>query len=1391
MTERTWSAVVLILSCAVLFITVWCLSQGITIIFMHLYYIPIILLAYHYRKTGLYLSILLSLLYFVLVAAYGPADPLIIEGAGLRSVVFIGVAALVAFLSEQLVLAQEALRRTANIQQGIIQNANVWLMVLDSAGRILEWNTAAEEISGFDADEVTGKNEVWKLLYPDRNYRKEITGKIKEIIQAENYLENLKTVITCKDGTKKTIVWNTRVLPRDGSGIPQYIAIGVDFTATVTAENELQNANRRLTANEEILKNSEARMRAMLESIIAGVVIIDPDTHTIVDVNAVAARMIGAEKEAIIGSVCHKYICPAEVGACPITDLRRVVDHSEKLLIHADGTTSPILKSVVPITLNDRTYLLESFIDISDIKKAEMALRKSEEQFRILTEQSSDIICTIGLNESITFVSPVIKKILGYDPVEVIGKNAFDFIFRKDRQKGFEAFKSQVIEKGQVQVVTVELVSKDGSRVPVEFTLAPVMKAGVLAEVLVSGRDITERKKAEAAVKKSEDRFRELFNSMTSGVAVYRAVDEGADFVFVDFNHGAEIIEKIPKQEVIGKRVSEVFPGAAGFGIIDVFRRVWQTGESEHYPVSLYADERITGWRENFVYRLPSGEVVAIFDDVTEHRIAEDALRQSEERYRTLFISSRDAIMTIEPPDWRFTSANPATVAMFLAKDEADLTSRGPWEFSPERQPDGQLSAEKAKEMIEKAVKEGSNFFEWTHKRLNGEDFPATVLATRFEWEGEIIVQGTVRDITGQKRAEKALKESEEKFRGVAERSSDIIMLADMDGRATYVSPSVTRILGYDPGEIVGKPPSVFLHPDDIGFVQEQFRNEISGNPGTGIEARVRIKGGGYATLYFTINPIVKEGRLSGIQLIGRDITETKAAQARIDELLRLQEEQVEIINTSPAVAFLWKAEENWPVETVSENISRFGYTPDDFISGRVPFSSIIHPDDLERVAAEVEHNSTNNVDTFYQSYRIFGKDKKEYWIEDFTKIRRDSSETITHFQGIVLDITERKQAELERDRLVSVIRHSGELVGLSTPERKILFLNEAGAKMLGMTSAESLGHDFSEFIPDNQKENLYSVLLPALIEHGRWEGDLQYRNVKTGNLIDVHAMTFLIGDPVTGAPQFLATVSLDITERKKAEAELKKYSEKLEDMVAERTKDLEEAQEQLVKKEKLAVLGKLAGGVGHELRNPLGAIKNAAYFLNMVLENPEPDVKETLEIMNKEVARSEDILSSLLDFARPTVLTLRKVRLNDILSEAASRNPIPENITLARNPDETLPDIMGDPDKLLQVFTNLVTNACQAMPEGGTLTVQSALSGKGTVSVSVTDTGVGISEEHMKRIFEPLFSTKAKGIGLGLVVTKAIVEAHHGSIDLRSEEGKGTTFTVTLPVGIDGGSMT
>ncbi|MCZ2808243.1 MAG: ATP-binding protein [Candidatus Bathyarchaeota archaeon] len=246
-----------------------------------------------------------------------------------------------------------------------------------------------------------------------------------------------------------------------------------------------------------------------------------------------------------------------------------------------------------------------------------------------------------------------------------------------------------------------------------------------------------------------------------------------------------------------------------------------------------------------------------------------------------------------------------------------------------------------------------------------------------------------------------------------------------------------------------------------------------------------------------------------------------------------------------------------------------------------------------------------------------------------------------------------------------------------------------------------------------------------------------------------------------------------------------KLYSDYLEEMVQEKTKALEEAQEKLLDTQRLAVIGEAAAMVGHDLRNPLQVITYALYFVEKTLHSSSSNVfKETCGTIKEQVKYMNKIVSDLQDYARPLTPKLVETNLPELLNETLSTlkisNTVQVSLVIADDVDPL--KLMIDALMMKRVFINLITNALQAMPKGGQLTI-SVITKEETAVISIQDTGVGISEEQMSKLFQPLFTTKAKGQGLGLTVCKRLVEANDGLITFSSKLGVGSTFTVTLPL--------
>jgi len=259
------------------------------------------------------------------------------------------------------------------------------------------------------------------------------------------------------------------------------------------------------------------------------------------------------------------------------------------------------------------------------------------------------------------------------------------------------------------------------------------------------------------------------------------------------------------------------------------------------------------------------------------------------------------------------------------------------------------------------------------------------------------------------------------------------------------------------------------------------------------------------------------------------------------------------------------------------------------------------------------------------------------------------------------------------------------------------------------------------------------------------------------------------------------------------AQKELQKWNTELEKRVQGRTRDLKEAQEQLIAQEKLAALGQMASVVGHELRNPLAVMNNAVYLLKSKLLKADgtpidalaedKKLQKHLNTIEGEIAKSNAIIRDVLDFARNRALNLSTHKVDELVERAIERIQAPSGVTIQKA--LTLGDAMVilDEDEVRQVLVNLMENACQSMSSGGTLTVGTK-SHNGEVEIIIEDTGCGIPQEHLSKIFAPFFTTKSRGTGLGLAVVKKIIERHQGTIEVKSRMGEGTAFHIRLPAG-------
>ncbi|MFA7157709.1 MAG: PAS domain S-box protein [Kiritimatiellia bacterium] len=653
--------------------------------------------------------------------------------------------------------------------------------------------------------------------------------------------------------------------------------------------------------------------------------------------------------------------------------------------------------------------------------------------------------------------------------------------------------------------------------------------------------------------------------------------------------------------------------------------------------------------------------VVLVFHDVTEEYRQRIRLKESEERYRTIFEQSRDAIMAIALPEMKFAACNGAALALFGLRNSEEIKQLGPWDLSPARQPDGSPSAEKARAMAEIAAREGVNFFDWTFKHAGGRELQCAVLLSRIIIGGKTILQATVRDISEQKR-----------------------------------------------------------------LVEELH-------------------------------------------------------QART------------ILERSPVVAFLWKNEPGWPVKFVTKNVrALFGYSAEELLSGTVPYSATIHPDDRERVAREVSSSSGDKkCSTFnHAPYRIIARGGEVKWVEDNTFIRRDAGGRITHYEGIITDVTARKTADEKiksaKEDWERTFDAVPDMIALIDGRHTISRVNRAMAAYLKLKPEEAIGRRCFECIHRTSSPPAFCPHR-TLLQDGRGH-QAEFLDENTGLWLQVTVAPVLAAD---GSIAGSVHVARDITRRKEAEKQIDEKNRQLREAYAGAKELAVQAQAASAAK------GRFVANISHEIRTPLNGIIGICELLLGTQMTGEQ--KEYGQIINSSAEALLNIINDTLDFSKIEAGKMELERINfnlrsifeDIIGLLAV-NANQKKLELIGFIEPSTPlDLVGDPGRLRQILFNLIGNAVKFTHRGEIVVKIAPLgeeNGRARLRFTVTDTGIGIPADKIDALFQAFsqvddsFTRKFGGTGLGLVISKNLAAKMGGEIGVESVPGKGSSFWVSIP---------
>jgi PAS domain S-box-containing protein len=740
----------------------------------------------------------------------------------------------------------------------------------------------------------------------------------------------------------------------------------------------------------------------------------------------------------------------------------------------------------------------------------------------------------------------------------------------------------------------------------------------------------------------------------------------------------------------------------------------------------------------------------------TEEPPSGEGSGESEELFQAIFGESLDVIMIIDSKSGGILNVNHA-VGKVLGYDPNDLFEKNFINLiasSP-------FPAERS--FLDELASQNALFLTLDITKENGSLATMVLSATIIPWGKRKAALIILRDITEQRRAEIALRESEERFRLLAENSNDLICLHDPDCNLLYVSPSCQKLLGYEPAELLGTCLFDLSHPEDIQSVKAKLKTEILNRQSmTSTVYRVQRKDGAY--IWFeTLSEFVidQDKNVNRIVTTSRDVSERKLAE----EILLSSEEKYRLIVDTAREGICLLNEQKFITYVNKRLCDIIGYTAQELI-GKA-FTSLLSYDSTLNLNDHLD--PTHSLKAYFPDTQLQSKEGTAIWTSISTNPVRSGKGELIGSLLMISNITKRKLAEEKVREQASLLDIASDAILVRDMNDTITYWNEGAERVFGWTAAEIVGKPHPLVQSINKDE--YVKAKEEVLKNGTWNGEFTQQSKNGKRVIAESRWTLVRNDQ--GEPHSIMTVATDITNKKQIEA-------------------------QFLRAQRMESIGILAGGIAHDLGNVLAPIMMSLDILKR--EFSSEGNRHIIETLERSAERGSKIVKQVLGFARGTEGNRGPLLVTHLVNEIMSiaRQTFPKNIVVKKLTSPDLWTVLGDATQLHQILLNLCVNARDAMPNGGTLTLAVhnemldesyvRMNPEATVGpyvvTTVSDTGTGIPQEIIDRIFEPFFTTKAVGVGtgLGLSTTHNITKSHRGFLTVASKVGQGTSFKIYIP---------